>query len=194
MGERVTYTAIASSPLSRPRASNERVDGTLAGSQPIPGGYVCNKGPRFIGSELVNFVAEAENRAVSAGEASRDAIDLLQQRIDGCPAPCRIRPGPSLSTEASARISFGLLSQIVHRLVDNRGTRTFSHGVPSAQNPCRPGVISLECCGRGERNQRVHERKLVAELLDECEAFTHHRDRFVRAPERRLGRHRTAFR
>ena len=69
MGERVTYTAIASSPLSRPRASNERVDGTLAGSQPIPGGYVCNKGLRFIGSERVNFVAEAENRAVSAGEA-----------------------------------------------------------------------------------------------------------------------------
>ena len=76
-----------------------------------------------------------------------------------------------------------------HRLVDDRGTCTFSHGVPSAQNPRRPGVISLEYRRRGERNQRVHERKLVPELPDVREAFTHHRDRIVRvsAPHRKNG-------
>ena len=111
--------------------------------------------------------------------ASHDAVDVLQQRIDGGPAPRRIRPGPPIRAEACTRLPFRLFSEVVHRFVDNRGACAFGDGVPSAQDPRRPCVVALEYRRGGERDQRVHERELVMELPDVCEAFTHQRDRLI---------------
>ena len=81
-------------------------------------------------------------------------------------APRRIGPGPPIRAEACTHLSFRLLSKVVHRFVDDRGAGAFGDGVPSAQDPRRPGVVALEHRRGGERDQRVDERELVVELAD----------------------------
>ena len=52
-----------------------------------------------------------------------------------------------------------------------RGACALGHGVPSAQDPRRPGVVAFER-GRGrEGNQRVHERELVVKRADMASGF-----------------------
>ena len=97
------------------------------------------------------------------------------------PPPAAWAPPPGRG-EASTHLLLHLVSEVVHRLVDNRGTRAFGDRVPSAQDPSRPGVVALEHRRGGERDQRVHERELVMELPDMCEAFPHQRDRLIGVP------------
>jgi hypothetical protein len=73
-----------------------------------------------------------------AGAASQGAVNVIQQCIDRSAAPCRIRLGPPIGAEASTHLSFGLVSEVVHRGVDKRDAGAFGDGVPSAQNPRRP--------------------------------------------------------
>ena len=51
-------------------------------------------------------------------------------------------------------------------MIDNRGARAVGDGIPSAQDPRRPGIVALQYCRGGERDQRVDERELVVELPD----------------------------
>src|SRR5512145_3556577 len=73
---------------------------------------------------------------------AESAIDVLQQRIDGSPAPSRICAGPQVGAEACTRSAFSLFLEVGHRLVDDCDTCAFGDGIPGAQNPRRPCVVA----------------------------------------------------
>ncbi len=81
-------------------------------------------------------------------------------------APAAYAARPPIRAEARTRLSFRLFLEVVHRLLDNRGTGAFGDGVPGAQDSRRPRVVAFEHRRRGERDQRVDERELVVELPD----------------------------
>ncbi len=90
-------------------------------------------------------------------------LDVLQQRLDRGAAARLIGPSPTLLAEAGARISFGVLSEIVHRGIDNRDPCTFNDGVSGAQDPRRPCVVTLEC-HRSPGGRRIHRLLAFGEI------------------------------
>jgi hypothetical protein len=114
---------------------------------------------------------------------------VLYQHIDRSLAPGCVRPSPALGAEACAGLSFRLFSEVVYEFEDNRDTCAFADGVASAQNPRRPGVVALEYCSGGKRDQNVHETVFVLKIPDACDALPHQRDRLigVPAPDRQDG-------
>lgn len=122
---------------------------------------------------------------VSLGGAERHrlhgAIDVLQQVIDGIPAPVFVRRGPSVRTKACTRRSFGLLSEVVHGDIDDCYAGALHDGLSGTQDARRPRVVALEYRGSRQRNQRIDKCKFVLEVPDACEAFTDDGDDLIGA-------------
>jgi hypothetical protein len=74
---------------------------------------------------------------------------------------------------------FDATLEVAHGVVDDRGTCAVGDFVPSAENPRRPCVVTLERRRGRERDQRVHERKLVVQLANVGEGFAHQRNCLV---------------
>src|SRR4030095_16489438 len=77
------------------------------------------------------------------------------------------------------RLTLRLVPQILHRFVRDRHTCAFGDGVPGTQNSRHPRFVALEHSCGGKWDQRIHERELVIELTDACQAFTHQCDRLI---------------
>src|SRR5262245_56614114 len=106
-------------------------------------------------------------------------IDVLQQRIDGGTAPGCIGTVPPIRAEPCTRLPFGLVSQVMHRLVDNRDACARGDGLPVAQDTRRPSIVALEHSRCGKGYQGVDERELVVELADAGKALAHQGDRLI---------------
>src|SRR5689334_1348588 len=107
------------------------------------------------------------------------AIDVLNQRLDRAPAPGRVRPGPPFGAKARTGIALCALSEVPHGIVDVYGACAVGDRVSSPDDARHPRVVTLECCGGSERDHCVHERRLIFELPDTCEAVANQRDRVI---------------
>src|SRR5262245_12635191 len=108
------------------------------------------------------------------------AIDVLNQRLDRALAPGRVSPSPPLGAKARAGISLCGLSEVPHGIVDIDSACAVGDRVSSPNDPRHPSIVTLECCGGSQWNHCVHERRLVFDLPDACEAVANQRDRVIR--------------
>src|SRR5204863_907041 len=93
-----------------------------------------------------------------------------------------VRTSPSIRAKTCTNLPFRLYLEVVDQFEDNRGTCAFTDGVPSAQDPRRPRVVSFKYRGGDKGDQRVSERVLVLEIPDASEALTHQLDRLIGVP------------
>src|SRR4029453_16240902 len=97
-----------------------------------------------------------EALALHALTRFQGGVDVLDHRVDGGDAPCRISPAPAIRPKAGAGLAFRLFPQILYRSVDHRDTGAFGDGMPGAENPRRPGVVAFEYGRRSQRDQRLY--------------------------------------
>src|SRR4051794_38803385 len=97
--------------------------------------------------------------AVLAGRG----VDVLHQGIDRNRTARRMRSVPPIRAKTSTNLAFDPVSDVPHRLVDNGRTRTFGDGVPRAQDPGRPDVVTSQNGSGRQEHQRVRKRVLVVE-------------------------------
>src|SRR5262245_50851320 len=117
--------------------------------------------------------------APTSARSADQAADIFQQRINRNRASLRVRPRPSLRSQALARALLGTRQELPRQLVRYHRTRALVDRVAGTDNPRGPRIVALEDGSGGKRHEGVDERELVSDVTDPEKACAHVRERLV---------------